>query len=84
MVVWVRDFADAVGGLAGLPSRFSSSSTAPVASQMPAVLPLLSALQRTPRSSPVMRKQRSSPALCPPSGHMTSDSALGISLRRAA
>ncbi len=85
MVVWVRDFGDAVGGLEGLPSPCSSSSIAPVASQMPAVLPLSSALRRTPRPLPVMRKRRSSPAaLRPPSGRMTSDSALGISLRRAA
>ena len=78
MVVWVRDFADAVGGMAGFPSRFSFSSTALVASQMPAVLPPSSALLHIPRSSPVMRKRRSSPAaLCPPSGQMTSDSALG-------
>jgi len=43
MVVWVREFADTGGGLAGLPSRFSSSSMASVAFRMPAVLPLLSA-----------------------------------------
>ena len=84
VVIWGREFTDADGGPAGLPAQFSSSSMSSAASRMPAVLPLLSELQHTPSSSPVMRKRRSSPALCPPSGHMTSDSALGTSLRRAA
>ncbi len=68
MVVWVRDFADTIGGLVGFPSRFSSWSMAPVASQKPAVLALSWALRRTRRSLPVMRKRRSSPADSPPVG----------------
>jgi len=83
MVMWGQQFTDADGGPAGLASQFSSSSMSSVASRVLAVLQLLSARQHTPKSSPVMRKRRSSPALCPQSGHMTSDSALDISLRRA-